>query len=153
MFHRLFTITDVLSVGLGKQLDGGRVFAACLILKFKLKSLAAAKVTAITAMVISAGMVLYAIIGFFASPYGFELFFGLVGCIVFYASHQLWTAAKLNDLCDHPIFGRKCYQDNIIRNLDDVQINDVENNDVENNDGEAPAAPPAQAQNDKDGLA
>ncbi|KAL3784960.1 hypothetical protein ACHAW5_010412 [Stephanodiscus triporus] len=125
------------------QLDGGRVFAACLILKFNYKNVDAAKVTAITAMVISAGMVLYAIISFVASPYGFELFFGLVGCIVFYASHQLWTAAKLDDLCDHPIFGRKCYQDNIIRNLDDV----------ENNDGEAPAAPPAQAQNDQDGPA
>ena len=65
-------------------MDGGRVYAACLILAFKLKSLTAAKVTAITAMIISSGMILLAIISLFITSYGNELFLGLVGVFVFY---------------------------------------------------------------------
>jgi hypothetical protein len=113
-------------------LDGGRVYAACLILAFKLKSLTAAKVTAITAMIISSGMILLAIISLFITSYGNELFLGLVGVFVFYESYELWTAARRNELGDHTIFGRKCYQD---RN-------------VGNHDGGAPTAPPVLAQND-----
>jgi Zn-dependent protease len=113
-------------------LDGGRVYAACLILAFKLKSLTAAKVTAITAMIISSGMILLAIISLFTTSYGNELFLGLVGVFVFYESYELWTAARRDELGDHTIFGRKCYQD---RN-------------VGNHDGGAPTAPPVLAQND-----
>ncbi|KAL3802012.1 hypothetical protein ACHAW5_009417 [Stephanodiscus triporus] len=103
-------------------LDGGRVFAACLILKFKLKSLAAAKVTAITAMIISAGMILYAIISFFTSAYSFELFVGLVGCFVFYESYELWAAARRDGLADHSIFGRKCYQDSVVGDANEPPV-------------------------------
>ena len=77
----------------------------------KLKAQVAAKVTAITAMLISGGMILYAIISFFKTTYGNELFLGLVGVLVFYESYELWTAASRNELEGHSIFGRKCYQD------------------------------------------
>ena len=115
-------------------MDGGRIYAACLILAFNLKSLTAAKVTAITAMVISSGMILLAIISLFTTSFGNELFLGLVGVFVFYESHELWTAARRDELGDNAIFGRKCYQDRNVGN---------------NNDGEAPAAPPVPAQNDE----
>ena len=91
------------------RLDGGRVYAACLILVVKLKAQVAAKVTAITAMLISGVMILYAVISFFKTSYG--LFLGLVGVFVFYESYELWTAARRNELEGHSIFGRKCYQD------------------------------------------
>jgi len=47
-------------------LDGGRVYAACLILYAKLKPEIAAKVTVLTAFLIAGGMVIYSIIGFFS---------------------------------------------------------------------------------------
>lgn len=92
-------------------LDGGRIYAASLILVFKMKSIAAAKVTAITAMLISAGMVLYSIYTFLARTAGSGLLLGLVGVFVFYQSFELWNSAKRNDLANHPIFGRECYGD------------------------------------------
>ena len=95
------------------QLDGGRVFAACLILVFKLRSLTAAKVTSVTAMLISVGMIIYAIINYFSyQTTNSELMIGLVGIFVFYQSYELWVAAKNDDLDNHPIFGRKCYSAN-----------------------------------------
>ena len=95
------------------QLDGGRVYAACLILVFKLKSLTAAKVTSVTAMLISFGMIIYAIINYFSyDTTNSELMIGLVGVFVFYQSYELWIAAKNDDLAHHSIFGRKCYSDN-----------------------------------------
>jgi hypothetical protein len=112
-----------------EQLDGGRVYAAFLILVFKLKSLKAAIVTAITAMLISSGMIVFAIIGWFVGTYGTGLYLGLVGVFVFYESYELWTAARRDGLDGHSIFGRKCYRDRV-----------VGDNDVE--------APPVQAQSD-----
>ncbi len=117
-------------------MDGGRVYAACLILLFKLKSLTAAKVTAITAMIISSGMIVLALISLFITSYGSELFLGLVGVFIFYESYELWTAARRDELGDHTVFGRKCYQDR----------------HVGNNGGGAPAAPPVPAQNDEAAL-
>ncbi|KAL9178568.1 hypothetical protein ACHAXT_001906 [Thalassiosira profunda] len=92
-------------------LDGGRIYAASLILVFKLKSLLAAKVTAVTALLISTGMILYAIIGFITNTGGSALLLGLVGAIIFYQSYELWAAARRDDLANHPIFGRECYKE------------------------------------------
>ncbi len=114
---------------MNEQLDGGRVYAAFLILVFKLKSLKAAIVTAITAMLISFGMIVFAIIGWFVGTYGTGLYLGLVGVFVFYESYELWTAARRDGLDGHSIFGRKCYQDRV-----------VGDNDAE--------APPVQAQSE-----
>ena len=77
---------------------------------FKLKSLTAAKVSAVTAMLISVGMIIYAIINYFSyQTTNSELMIGLVGIFVFYQSYELWVAAKNDDLGNHAIFGRKCY--------------------------------------------
>lgn len=91
-------------------LDGGRIYAASLILVFKMKSQTAAKVTAMTAMIIAFCMIGYAIVTFLSRTAGSGLLLGLVGVFVFFQSWELWTAAKRNDLNDHPIFGRQCYQ-------------------------------------------
>jgi hypothetical protein len=96
---------------------------------FKLKSLKAAIVTSVTAMLISSGMIVVAIIGWFVGTYGTGLYLGLVGVFVFYESYELWTAARRDGLDDHSIFGRKCYRDRV-----------AGDNDVE--------APPVQAQGD-----
>lgn len=76
----------------------------------KLQPLKAAKVTAITAILISLGMVLYAIIGFFAELGGSGLLLGIIGLFIFNNSYDLWKAAKSNELSSHPIFGRRVYQ-------------------------------------------
>lgn len=91
-------------------LDGGRIYAASLILLFKMKSQTAAKVTSITAMLIASCMVGYSIVTFLYRTAGSGLLLGLVGVFVFFQSYELWTAAKRNELSDHPIFGRQCYQ-------------------------------------------
>jgi hypothetical protein len=92
-------------------LDGGRIYAASLILYLKLQPLKAAKVTAITALLISSGMVLYAFIGYFRGLGGSGLILGIVGLFIVNSSYDLWNAAKNDQLGEHPIFGRTCYQD------------------------------------------
>lgn len=89
-------------------LDGGRVYAASLILVFKMDTLKAAKVTSITGMILATGMILYAIISTLIGKVGTQLLLGLIGVFVFYQSYELW--AQKNDLSNHPIFGRQCYQ-------------------------------------------
>jgi len=91
-------------------LDGGRVFAAALMLKLKVEPLKAAFVTAMTAMAISAFMVAYAIVRLFTGGASFSLYLGLVGLYVFHESFELNSAVKRNDLKNHPIFGGKVYQ-------------------------------------------
>lgn len=91
-------------------LDGGRIYAAFLILCAKLQPLKAAKVTAITAILISTGMVLYAFIGYFTGMGGSGLLLGIVGLFIWNNSYDLWKAANNDELNEHPIFGRKCYQ-------------------------------------------
>jgi len=91
-------------------LDGGRIYAAFLILCAKLQPLKAAKVTAITAILISTGMVLYAFIGYFTGMGGSGLLLGVVGLFIWNNSYELWKAASNDELNEHPIFGRKCYQ-------------------------------------------
>jgi len=91
-------------------LDGGRIYASTLILLFKLPPIKAAKVTAITAMLLSAGMILYSIISIFADSSGSELLLGIVGIFVFFQSHELWVSARTGALGNHPIFGRECYR-------------------------------------------
>ncbi|KAL3781314.1 hypothetical protein ACHAWO_002080 [Cyclotella atomus] len=91
-------------------LDGGRIYAASLILYAKLQPMTAAKVTAATAILLSLGMVLYAFIGYFTDMGGSGLLLGVVGLFIFSNSYDLWKAAKNNDLDGHPIFGRRCYQ-------------------------------------------
>lgn len=92
-------------------LDGGRIYAAILILVFKMKSQLAARVTAVTAMLLSAVMIAYAIVRWFQGTGGSFLLLGLVGVYVFYQGHELWTAARRDELGGHPIFGRECYKD------------------------------------------
>jgi len=91
-------------------LDGGRVYAAGLMLKLKVEPLKAAFVTAMTAMVIAAVFVVYGIVRLFTGGAGFSLYLALVGLYVFYESYELNRAVKSKDLKNHPIFGRKCYQ-------------------------------------------
>ena len=76
-----------------------------------MKSMAAAKVTAGTAMLISGGMILYSVYTFLSRTAGSGLLLGLVGVFVFYQSYELWSATKRNDLSNHPIFGWECYGD------------------------------------------
>jgi hypothetical protein len=90
-------------------LDGGRIYASSLILVLKMEPLKAAKVTAITAMLISSGIVIYGILGLLAITGGTFLLL-LVGIYVGYQSYELWIAAKRKELGNHPIFGRGCYQ-------------------------------------------
>jgi hypothetical protein len=111
-------------------LDGGRVYAALLLLVFKLKSIAAARVTAITAMFISTGMIVCAIITWFVGTYAGGLYLGLVGVFVFYESHELWAAAKRDGLGNHSIFGRKCYQDRVAGNNDSETHVPAQNDDA-----------------------
>lgn len=92
-------------------LDGGRIFAAGLILFLKMRAKTAAKVTAITAMLIAAGMVAYAVIRWFQGVGGSFLLLALVGLYIGYQSHDLWIQAKNDELDGHPIFGRECYKD------------------------------------------
>ena len=91
-------------------LDGGRVYAACLILYAKLKPEIAAKVTVLTAFLIAGGMVIYSIIGFFSPIATSSLLIGLIGIFVFYQSYELWILIKNDGLATHPIFGRDCYK-------------------------------------------
>ena len=91
-------------------LDGGRVYASCLMLYGKLKPDAAAKCTALTAMLIAGGMVIYSIIGFFTPVATSSLLIGLIGIFVFYQSYELWILIKNNGLATHQIFGRDCYK-------------------------------------------
>mmetsp|Transcript_5925 Transcript_5925/g.13033 ORF Transcript_5925/g.13033 Transcript_5925/m.13033 type:complete len:299 (+) Transcript_5925:32-928(+) len=91
-------------------LDGGRIYAAGLMLAFKLRGATAARVTAVTAMVVSSGMILYALVGVLYGAAGGELLLGFVGVYVFYQSYELHVAARRDDLADHPIFGRECYR-------------------------------------------
>lgn len=92
-------------------LDGGRVYASLLILVLKLKSITAAKVTAITALLISTGMILYSMITIFRKDVGSDVLLGVVGCFVLHQGHELYVAAKTGNLSMHPIFGRECYKD------------------------------------------
>lgn len=91
-------------------LDGGRIYAASLILVLKLKAMTAAKVTAFTSMLISSGLIIYSAISMLNKTRGNFLLLGLVGVFVFYQGYELLTAVKNNDLGNHPIFGRECYQ-------------------------------------------
>lgn len=91
-------------------LDGGRVYAAALILKLKVEPSKAAFVTAMTGMVISLAMVSYGIVRLFTGGAGFSLYMALVGLYVFYESYLLNNAVKRDDLKNHPIFGGECYQ-------------------------------------------
>eukprot|EP01082_Thalassiosira_pseudonana_P006129 g5471.t1 g5471 contig2:599267-600317(+) len=75
-------------------LDGGRIYAASLILLFKMNPIKAAKTTAITAMLLSSGMILYAIISFLKSTGGSGLLLGVVGAFVLYNSSELFKSAK-----------------------------------------------------------
>lgn len=105
-------------------LDGGRIYAASLILLFKMNPIKAAKTTAITAMLLSSGMILYAIISFLKSTGGSGLLLGVVGAFVLYNSSELFKSAKNNSLEGHPIFGRECYQ-NAGGNTTQNEIGDV----------------------------
>ncbi|KAL7518241.1 hypothetical protein ACHAWX_003088 [Stephanocyclus meneghinianus] len=91
-------------------LDGGRIYAASLILFLKLGPIKAAKVTAVTAMLLSAAMVAYAIISFMTGIGGSGLLLGLIGIFIFGNSYDLFVAARRGDLGEHPIFGRQCYR-------------------------------------------
>ncbi|KAL3798168.1 hypothetical protein HJC23_005729 [Cyclotella cryptica] len=91
-------------------LDGGRIYAASLILVLKLGPVMAAKVTAVTAMLLSVAMVVYAIISFLTGIGGSGLLLGLIGIFIFSNSYDLFASARQNNLGDHPIFGRQCYR-------------------------------------------
>ena len=91
-------------------MDGGRIYAATLMLAFKLRGPAAARVTAITAMLLSSGMIVYALISMFKNDSGSQALLGIVGVFVFYQGTELLNAARRDELGNHPIFGRKCYQ-------------------------------------------
>mmetsp|Transcript_16135 Transcript_16135/g.29068 ORF Transcript_16135/g.29068 Transcript_16135/m.29068 type:complete len:302 (-) Transcript_16135:79-984(-) len=117
-------------------LDGGRIYAASLMLVLKLKGQTAAKVTAITAMLISSGMILYAVLIMLSKSAGSELLLGFVGAYVLHQSYKLWTAAQSDTLGNHPIFGRECYK------------NTGENNDASGDGGDVETTPvPAQTDN------
>jgi hypothetical protein len=106
---------------------------------FKLKSLTAAKVTSVTAMLIAIGMIVYAIINYFSyDTTNSELMIGLVGVFVFYQSYELWIAAKHGNLAHHTIFGRKCYTDNA-GNSTGGSSNDGNNNNTGRRDETVPA--------------
>ncbi len=91
-------------------LDGGRVFAAGLMLKLKVEPLKAAFVTAWSGLVIASAMVAYAIVSIFTGGMVFGIYFGLVGIWVLFQSYELKCDVKAGDLKNHPIFGRECYQ-------------------------------------------
>jgi len=117
-------------------LDGGRIYAASLMLVLKLKGQTAAKVTAITAMLISSGMIIYAVLSMLSKSAGSELLLGFVGAYVLHQSYELWTAAQRDALDSHPIFGRDCYQ------------NAGENNNTSGNEGGVERTPvPAETDN------
>lgn len=80
-------------------------------LVFKLKGQIAAKVTSVTAMVISAAMVIYAVLVMILNGGG-GILLGLAGAYIFYTSYELFRSAQRNDLGSHPIFGRECYKGN-----------------------------------------
>jgi hypothetical protein len=91
-------------------LDGGRIYAASLILYLKMQPQKAAKVTALTAMLISGGMIVYAIVSLITVVPGSGLLLGLVGVFIFSNSYDLYKDVKRCELGNHPIFGRQCYQ-------------------------------------------
>lgn len=90
-------------------LDGGRTFAAGLMLMLKMEPMKAALFTAWTAMVISSAMVAYAVVSLFVNGFEFSLYFGMVGIWVFFQSYELRLNVKKGDLKNDPIFGRECY--------------------------------------------
>lgn len=110
----LLGISRILSCAISRHLayplDGGRIYAASLILFLKLGPVKAAKVTAVTAMLLSAAMVAYAIISFMTGIGGSGLLLGLIGIFIFGNSYDLFVAARRGDLGEHPIFGRQCYR-------------------------------------------
>ena len=91
-------------------LDGGRIYAASLILVFKITASTAARVTAITAMLISSCMIIWALVNLLSGTGGSLVLLGALGAFVFHQSYQLFAATQRNDLDNHPIFGRDCYQ-------------------------------------------
>lgn len=91
-------------------LDGGRVYAAALILKLKVQPSKAAFVTAMTGMIISLTMVVYGVVRLFSGGAGFSLYMALAGLYMFYESYLLHTDVKRDNLKNHPIFSRECYQ-------------------------------------------
>lgn len=91
-------------------LDGGRVYAAGLMLKLKMEPMKAASVTAMTAFVIASAMVGFGIVRIFNGGAGFSLYLALVGLYVWGESYELYKAVKSNDLKNHPIFGREIYK-------------------------------------------
>jgi len=91
-------------------LDGGRVYAAGLMLKLKMEPLKAAFVTAMTAFVIASVMVVYGVVRIFTGGAGFSLYLALVGLYVLGESFGLYKAVQSNDLKNHPIFGRECFK-------------------------------------------
>ena len=91
-------------------LDGGRMYAAGLILKLKMDPMKAAFVTAMTAFVIASAMVGFGIVRIFTGGAGFSLYLALVGLYVLGESFELHKAVKNKDLKNHPIFGREIYK-------------------------------------------
>ena len=91
-------------------LDGGRVYAAGLMLILGVGPMKAASVTAMTAMTISMAMVIYSIVSLFSGGAAFSLYLGLVGLYVFSESLELKKAVRDNDLKNHSLFGGECYQ-------------------------------------------
>lgn len=91
-------------------LDGGRVLASTLIICGVQRD-RAAMITAVTALVLSAGLGMWGIISFIwlHSPNG--LFTALVAAFVFASSWQLWDLYKAGRINEHPLFGRACYDD------------------------------------------
>ena len=61
-------------------------------------------------MLLSTGMIAYAVISFLTGTGGSGLLLGLVGAFVFQNSYELFGFAKRGDLEGHPIFGRECYR-------------------------------------------
>lgn len=91
-------------------LDGGRVFASTLIICGVQRD-RAAMITAVTALILSAGLGMWGIISFIwlHSPNG--LFTALIAAFVFASSWQLWDLHKAGRSNEHPLFGRPCYDE------------------------------------------
>jgi len=91
-------------------LDGGRIFASTLII-CGVKRDRAAMITAVTALILAAGIGMWGIISFIwlHSPNG--LFTALIAAFVFASSWQLYDLYKAGRINDHPLFGRACYDD------------------------------------------
>lgn len=91
-------------------LDGGRIYAAGLMLACRLPGRTAATVTSATAALLASGLLLQALLTVFAGAGG-SVLLGVLGAFVLYQSYELHAAARRDDLGDHPIFGRACYRD------------------------------------------